>query len=507
MLPSLLRAYPNNSSQSSVPLPRPSIVVGPARADRVASIDVRDSTLKSLKLTCPSADVIEESLSPSTDNSPAMEQQGYPFHEVGDEWSDEEVLIPRHRRKTQYIPPLRFEKITATSAETSSASSSASPSPIPLSGKASPNVPLKSPSRQGASRGNSQDDLIQRFYQVTKERDALRKQLQRRSMGPNGMPARGSAFYREEETTMIEELLALRYEIRMWSEEYFSGPIKTSSKRPYLHGAKELFGNLTDNYHVYLKNPDERPLLIQAYVWMRLQQKIFNNWQKGSGYVWAGKLGDKKLRDINDTLRKAVKNEAQAEEYHQWRSMTVNLLVPQVDGKWRPTFDATPVLKRISRFCNRMRHKLRPWSTQSLRAGKEQLGTIVSASVALDLKMKRQLADYRFVTFTGGKKDQYWGYGYYDSEMEDVYDDDDENTAGGYSVNGNGKGRRVELALAPALERCGNANGHVFDQSFMMVKADVTCKRLEKQRKQQPRSRGGGSTVGSKKGSRSFWGR
>lgn len=187
--------------------------------------------------------------------------------------------------------------------------------------------------------------------------------------------------------------------------------------------------------------------------------------------------------------------------------MTVNLLVPQVDGKWRPTFDATPVLKRISRFCNRMRHKLRPWSTQSLRAGKEQLGTIVSASVALDLKMKRQLADYRFVTFTGGKKDQYWGYGYYDSEMEDVYDDDDENTAGGYSVNGNGKGRRVELALAPALERCGNANGHVFDQSFMMVKADVTCKRLEKQRKQQPRSRGGGSTVGSKKGSRSFWGR
>jgi len=198
--------------------------------------------------------------------------------------------------------------------------------------------------------------------------------------------------------------------------------------------------------------------------------------------------------------------------------MTVNLLVPQVDGKWRPTFDAAPVLKRISRFCSRMRRKLRPWSTQSLRSGKEQLSTIVSASVALDLKMKRQLADYRFVTFTGGKKDQYWGYGYYDSEMEDVYDDDDDNLNDGYGVS-NIRGRRVELALAPALERCGNANGHVFDQSFMMVKADVSCKRLEKankQRQQQhPRARSRASTsrqgtAGGRKSSATFsalWGK
>lgn len=150
--------------------------------------------------------------------------------------------------------------------------------------------------------------------------------------------------------------------------------------------------------------------------------------------------------------------------------MTVNLLVPQVDGKWCPTFDAAPVLKRISRFCSRLRRKLRPWSTSSLRLGKEQLYTIVSAAVALDLKMKRQRADYRFVTFTGGKPDQFWGYGFYDSEMEDI-DEEEE-----------GKARRVELSLAPALERCGNANGHVFDQNFILVKADVSCKRLDRKR-------------------------
>jgi hypothetical protein len=154
--------------------------------------------------------------------------------------------------------------------------------------------------------------------------------------------------------------------------------------------------------------------------------------------------------------------------------MTVNMLVPQVDGKWRPTFDATPVLKRISRFCSRLRRRLRPYATQSLSSGKEQLHTIVSAAVALDLKMKSQRADYRFVTFTGGKSKELYGYGFYDSEMEDV----DE---------GDYKGKRVELSVAPALERCGNANGHIFEQSFILVKAEVSCKKLTKERTKRDR--------------------
>ncbi|KAH7386640.1 hypothetical protein DE146DRAFT_177052 [Phaeosphaeria sp. MPI-PUGE-AT-0046c] len=409
------------------------------------------------------------------------------------EWSDEEELIPRGRRKTQYVPP--HVKVTATLAESSSEGSSAgSHTPNRLS----PMVPPKSPSRPEIRPGSSQDDLVQRFYQVTRERDALRKELQRKSIGPDGLPARTSVVYQSEEKPLIEELHALRYEIRIWSEEYFSGPIKTSSKRPYLHRSKELFGNLTDNYSAYLKHNDDRPLIMQAYLWNKLQQNVFSNWQKGCGYVWAGKLGDRKLRPINDTLRKAVKNDEEAEQYHQWRSLTVNLLVPQVDGRWRPTFDAAPVLKRITRICSRVRRKLRPWSTQSLRAGKEQLHTIISAAVALDLKMKRQLADYRFVTFTGGKQDQYWGYGFYDSEMEDVYDDDDDDDAvgGGYGSSPSKKGRKVELALAPALERCGNANGHVFDQSFMLVKADVSCKKLERVKKAGKKGRQGGKREG-----------
>lgn len=456
---------------------------------------MRHSTLDALRLTCPSADL----LGPLPPLSP-MEN---PFADADAEWSDEEELIPKTRRKTQYVPP--HVRLTETWSSRSN-----SPSPNHMSINGSPIVPPKSPSRPDVRVGSSQEDLVQRFYQVTRERDALRKELQRKSMGLHGIPARASVVYKSEEKTLIEELQALRYEIRSWTEEYFGGPPSSRSRRPHVHPARELFGSLTDNYNSYLNHNRDRPLLIQAFVWSKLQQRIFSNLHKGCGYIWAGKLGDRKLRPINDTLRKgiffprsslphnahhnlsAVKNEEQAEEYHHWRAMTVNLLVPQIDGKWSPTFDAAPVLKWIRRFCARLRRRLRPWATQSLRLGKEQLYTIVSAAVALDLKMKRQRADYRFVTFTGGKPNQFFGYGFYDSEMEDIDDDED------------AKSRRVELSLAPALERCGNANGHVFDQNFILVKADVTCRRLD--RKKNSRS----GKHGSKGGVRTmmnFWNR
>jgi hypothetical protein len=226
-----------------------------------------------------------------------------PFEHADTEWSDEEALIPRRRRRTQYVPPP--VKVTARGGETSSEGSSEL-SPERFSKSGSPLVPPKSPSRPDVRPGSSQEDLVQRFYQVTRERDALRKELQRKSMGPHGIPARGSVVFKSEEKTLIEELQALRYEIRVWSEEYFSGPTTSRSKRPHFHAAKDLFGGLTDNYAIYLKHPDDRPLLVQAYIWSTLQKKIFNNFQKGSGYVWAGKLGDKKLRPINDTLRKGA---------------------------------------------------------------------------------------------------------------------------------------------------------------------------------------------------------
>ncbi|KAF1971880.1 hypothetical protein BU23DRAFT_393165, partial [Bimuria novae-zelandiae CBS 107.79] len=440
---------------------------------------VRDSTLSALKVSCPSAEMLAQ----VRDHSPM--ENPFAVADADVEWSDEEVLLPK-RRKTPYIPPeIKITpRISMSPAETSSEETeSHEPSPNRLPVNGSPLIPPKSPSRPDIRAGSSQDDLVARFYAVTRERDALRKELQRKSLGPHGIPSHASVVYKSDEKTLIDELLGLREEIRLWTEEYFTGPSPPSRRRPHLHSASELFSPLTDNYATYLRHPSERPLLIQAFLWSRLQHRIFSTLARGSGYIWAGKLGDRKLRPLNDTLRKAVKNEEQAEAYHAWRAMTVNLLVPQVDGKWSPTFDAAPVLKWIKRFCARLRRRLRPWATQSLRLGKDQLYTIVSAAVALDLKMKRQRADYRFITWTGGRPNQFWGYGFYDSEMEDVETDDEAGYRGGSVISGASRARRrVELSLAPALERCGNANGHVFDQNFILVKADVTCRRLERPR-------------------------
>ncbi|CAI6333256.1 unnamed protein product [Periconia digitata] len=449
---------------------------------------VRTSTLSALKQSCPSVDYLPSVSSPRAHHTPPAPSPTHPSpmdnpFTDDQEWSDEEVLLPKNKTKTRYVPSPAQVRSRQLEEDMSSESDSSSG---PRSINHSPLVPPKSPSRPDVRAGSTQEDLIQRFYQVTRERDALRKELQRKSMGPDGIPTRDSVVYSSDEATLIEDLQNLREEICRWSKEYFWGPPTARARRPHVHSSKELFSSLTEDYTSYLKHPNDRPLLIQAYIWSQLQRRIFSNLDKGCGYVWAGKLGDRKLRPINDTLRKAVKNEEQAEEYHRWRALTVNLLVPEVDGRWSPTFDAKPILKWIRRFRARLMRRLRPWSTMSLRDGKDQLYTIVSAAVALDLRMKKQRADYRFVTFTGGLPNQFWGYGYYDSEMEDIDD----------ATLGDRKGRRVQMSLAPALERCGNANGHIFDQNFILVKADVTCKRLEKTRSRM------GKKVGPKK---TFW--
>ena len=80
------------------------------------------------------------------------------------------------------------------------------------------------------------------------------------------------------------------------------------------------------------------------------------------------------------------------------------------------------------------------------------------------------------------EKNHYWGYDFFESEMEDIYDEDDYIGRGELRYD-NTQGRRVQVALAPALERCGNAKGHAFDQTLILVKADVSCKQLEKQQK------------------------
>lgn len=245
-----------------------------------------------------------------------------PFGDADAEWSDEEVLLPKVRR-----PVHRSEGVAVGTSVIKGGGDrereqwrSSSCSDIPIraghgngnstglqqtpSFNGSPIVPPKSPSRPDVRPGSSQDDLVQRFYAVTKERDALRKELQRRSMGPNGLPARASVVYHSDEKALIESLFTLRSAIRNWSEEYFSGHLTSRYKRPHIYSAKELFGSLTNNHMAYIKHPEDRPLLVQAYIWSKLQQRIFSTLQSGCGYVWAGRLGDRKLRPLNDTLRK-----------------------------------------------------------------------------------------------------------------------------------------------------------------------------------------------------------
>jgi hypothetical protein len=272
--------------------------------------DVRDSTVSALKLSCPSAEV----LSPSSTPASRMENP-FVIHEVdseNEEWSDEEHLIPKSlcspwqptptRNNASFLFVPGDEGLPGTgSGSGSSLSSGIARGPV-ITKPGAPSVPAKSPSRPKFEQGLSRDVLMEQLFAVSRERDQLRQQL-RRSTTKHGSP-RSNGQYRPEDRTLVEELQALRWQIRQWSECHFRGVAAKRQSRPALYSSKELFGCLTDNYTAYLKHPQDRPLLIEAYIWSKLQNRIFSNSHKGSGYVWAGKLGHRKLRPLNDAIRK-----------------------------------------------------------------------------------------------------------------------------------------------------------------------------------------------------------
>ena len=198
----------------------------------------------------------------------------------------------------------------------------------------------------------------------------------------------------------------------------------------------------------------------------------------------------------------AVKNDEEAAQFHAWMSLTTNLLIPQVDGKLRPTFDAEPILKWIRAFARKLRRRLQPWATHDLRDedAKELLRSIVSAAVALDLKMQRQRAEYRYVRLSSGSSGAGYGFSFCADDMISVNIQSDESSEEDlpkhdlekpekHDESGKRWPKRVELVLAPALETfdCRNDSGLGLKKARVVVKAQVSCKRVESRKARAPR--------------------
>ena len=250
----------------------------------------------------------------STFDVDSIKAEPFPFNDADAKFSDEEELIPRCKRKIPYRR--RDIEVAVTSAETSSDESNyTAPSHSQTRKSASLMTLATTRSSPEVWIGCDRDDLLQRFYHVSEERDVLWKALQKSGLTMCGIPGKAAMVYSSEEKTLVEEVHALRSGIQIWAEEYFSDHLSRRTSKPYLRRARKLFCDLTENPEAYLEDPEDRSILIQAYIWSELQQKIFSNWQQGCGYVWGGKLGDKQLRPINDTLRNGTLQHAYSMRY------------------------------------------------------------------------------------------------------------------------------------------------------------------------------------------------
>lgn len=146
----------------------------------------------------------------------------------------------------------------------------------------------------------------------------------------------------------------------------------------------------------------------------------------------------------------------------------MNLLIPQVAGELQPKVDSRSVFKAISKLSARIRRKLRPYAVQELRSGKEELKAIIMSAVTLDLQFKKQRADFRLLVFSIRETNHQFGFNVFDAKMEDVH-------------GGESDSNIVELVLAPALEKRGDSDGENFNQSTILLKADVTCNRITRE--------------------------
>ena len=91
--------------------------------------------------------------------------------------------------------------------------------------------------------------------------------------------------FKLDDDTLATAWKQLRYEIKGWAYEHFDGELKGNLWR--VTPPPKSLTQLVSNLKAYVRSPTHRPLLVQAFVWNRLQRNVFTD-ETLSGLIWAG---------------------------------------------------------------------------------------------------------------------------------------------------------------------------------------------------------------------------
>jgi hypothetical protein len=246
---------------------------------------------------------------------------------------------------------------------------------------------------------------------------------------------------------------------------------------------------LTSSYARYLKSDQDRPLLIQAFLWCVLVNNVFDHaaYHDG-GFYWAGQSRSLlyhlrlEVQPVRPTRHKDAlpytpsekqRLERETRDYHKWRAETAIMMLAR-----------EPVTKRLRNisgdmvsFIAEIIDELAPYIVVSKERPltaiepdlKEQLRIILTAAIEIDAEIARQRSRVFCEQWRGGTESEpFWGFPPNAEDTETVSTPDQRKS--GFRTPAHPV---VELIVQPALFREGNQYGEQYDVKHVLSKAKV----------------------------------
>ncbi|KAF2812624.1 uncharacterized protein BDZ99DRAFT_270302 [Mytilinidion resinicola] len=312
----------------------------------------------------------------------------------------------------------------------------------------------------------NQDELIDEVHRLRKQLHE-KEQILREAKNELGLEKRKRS-YRLDDEYFRAEMIQLQRNIKEWARTHF-----TNQEGYVTKPAAKSFQHLTENHEVWLLSKPNRRFLIEARVWDLLLDFVINpHPSERFGYVWAGRLGKRKrhIRDrgprrdnlvsLDSILRKETRSDTiEYEEYHEWRSLTYNLLFPGRGRETTPRIDMKEVIGQRNMVTHKIWKDLKSYVTRANKTlAKDNLRDIVRDAMALDVDFKKQKADF----FFGSWGDALYGYEFVPEHMEDL--------------RRSSKRDMVQLMVSPGLFKRGDSSGHNYHKpKLKIVNARVIC--------------------------------
>ncbi|OCK99572.1 uncharacterized protein K441DRAFT_538409 [Cenococcum geophilum 1.58] len=361
--------------------------------------------------------------------------------------------------------------------------------------------PVASPSRQRYSKeelpsrlAEAEEKLEQKdeeIRQLKSKNDHILKEW--RETCANLAQTKATISYKIDDQHFIDTWYDLRYQIRSWAMQHFSGRLKITTRLLNSQMPNQGLTRLTSLWKSYLKSDNHRAMLVQAFIWDVLRLDVFappgQSFEKGSSVCWA--VDDQRpLAHLNHKLRPAIENMRKipqypdhalyVRDYFSWRIATMVLIERKYGNNKERLFNHS-----IPSLVGKIRDVLSPYTSSGQQPEQifgPDLSKILRTAIHLDVDMWKQKALFypSLPAHTLSPADvpqspylpQPEPVIEYDPESMDLYEGTDQQCTG----------RKVTLVIAPQLVKAGNSDGEGYEYFMTRVKSQVSCQQVFRQK-------------------------